>query len=52
MKIIVCTFLILYKRMKYNYGADDRPELYEERANMKITDEVKMKWEKEGVKIL
>ena len=32
-KIIIRTFVILYKRMKYNYGADDRPELYEERAN-------------------
>lgn len=37
-KIIIRTFVILYKRMKYNYGADDRPELYEERANSMVAD--------------
>lgn len=39
-KIIIRTFVILYKRMKYNYGADDRPELYEERANSMVVDKV------------
>lgn len=50
-KIIVCTFVILYKRIKHNYGADDRPELYEERANMHIPDTVRVEWKKKGVKI-
>ena len=39
-KIIIRTFVILYKRMKYNYGADHRPELYEERANSMVVDKV------------
>lgn len=43
-KVILSTFVILYKRMKYNYGADDRPELYEERANVSISDEVRQEW--------
>lgn len=43
-KVILSTFVILYKRMKYNYGADDRPELYEERANVSISDELRQEW--------
>ena len=27
-KVVLCTFIILYKRMKNNYGADDRPMLH------------------------
>ena len=27
MKVVLCTFIILYKRIKNNYGADDRPML-------------------------
>lgn len=47
-KVILSTFVILYKRMKYNYGADDRPELYEERANVSISDEVRQEWKEKG----
>lgn len=47
-KVILSTFVILYKRMKYNYGADDRPELYEERANVTISDEVRQEWKEKG----
>ena len=47
-KVILITFVILYKRMKYNYGADDRPELYEERANVSISDEVRQEWKEKG----
>lgn len=50
-KVIICTFVILYKRMKHNYGADDRPELYEERANMVISETVKSEWNAKGVRI-
>lgn len=50
-KVIICTFVILYKRMKHNYGADDRPELYEERADMTISEAVKKEWNVKGVRI-
>lgn len=50
-KVIICTFVILYKRMKHNYGADDRPELYEERADMTISEAVKKEWNAKGVRI-
>lgn len=50
-RIIICTFVILYKRMKYEYGADDRLELYEERANMQIPERVRQEWEEKGVKV-
>ena len=50
LKIIFCTFIILYKRMKNNYGADDRPMLHVYRQG--TVDEVTLKkWEKEGVPI-
>ncbi len=32
-KIIVCTFIILLKRLTHNYGADDRPMLHIYRAD-------------------
>lgn len=49
MKIIFCTFIIIYKRIRNNYGADERAELYEERADMLITDKVKQEWKEKGV---
>lgn len=51
LKIIYCTFIILYKRIRYNYGADDRPLLNEYRADMEISEDIIEKWEKKGVKI-
>jgi len=50
-KVVISTFVILYKRMKHNYGADDRPELYEERANVIISDKVRQEWKEKGVRI-
>ena len=43
-KVIVYTFLILYKRMKNNYGADERPMLQQYRAGKVFTSEEKKKW--------
>lgn len=49
-KVILCTFIILYKRMKHNYGADDRPMLHVYRRG--TVDEMTLKeWEKKGVSI-
>ena len=49
-KVIFCTFIILYKRMKNNYGADDRPMLHVYRHG--TVDEATLKeWEKKGVPI-
>ena len=49
-KVILCTFIILYKRMKNNYGADDRPMLHVYRHG--TVDEATLKeWEKKGVPI-
>lgn len=44
-KILVCTFIILIKRLKNNYGADDRPMLNVYRADMTVeeTDEIENK---------
>ncbi len=50
-KVIVCTFVILYKRMKYHYGDDNRPMLHQYRANMVIPEKVKKEWEAKGVTI-
>lgn len=50
LKVILCTFVILYKRMKNNYGADDRPMLHVYRKGM--VDEITLdKWRKKGVPI-
>lgn len=49
-KVLFCTFIILYKRMKYNYGADDRPMLHVYRHG--TVDEATLKeWERKGVPI-
>ena len=48
-KVIACTFVILVKRLKDHYGADDRPMLHIYRADMEISDEVKKEWEAKGV---
>nr|WP_295305741.1 sugar transferase [uncultured Blautia sp.] len=49
-KVIFCTFIILYKRIKNNYGADNRPMLHVYRHG--TVDEVTLKeWKKKGVPI-
>lgn len=49
-KVVLYTFIILYKRMKYNYGADDRPMLHEYRRGT-VEEKVLKEWEKKGVEI-
>lgn len=49
-KVIFCTFIILYKRMKNNYGADDRPMLHVYRKGVVSEEELK-KWESKGIEI-
>ena len=49
-KVIFCTFIILYKRMKNNYGADDRPMLHVYRHGT-VDEETLEEWEKKGVPI-
>lgn len=49
-KVIFCTFIILYKRMKNNYGADDRPMLHVYRKGVASEEELK-KWESKGIEI-
>ena len=44
-KIIFYTFLVLIKRMKTNYGKDERPHLNEYRSDWDIPAEVFEKWE-------
>lgn len=50
-KIIYCTFIILYKRIKHNYGDDNRPLLNVYRKDMVIDENVKNEWRKKGVDI-
>jgi undecaprenyl phosphate N,N'-diacetylbacillosamine 1-phosphate transferase len=49
LKVIFCTFVILIKRMRQNYGADDRPMLHVYRADMEIPEDVRREWESKGV---
>ena len=49
-RVIFCTFIILYKRMKNNYGADDRPMLHVYRAGSISKTEMK-KWKEKGIEI-
>ncbi|WP_454970517.1 sugar transferase [Dorea sp.] len=49
-KVVLCTFVILYKRMKYNYGADDRPMLHEYRAGT-VSEKELEKWKEKGIEI-
>lgn len=49
-RVILCTFIILYKRMKNNYGADDRPMLHVYRKGTVSEEEMK-KWESKGIEI-
>ena len=44
-KVVLCTFIILLKRVKTNYGADDRPHLNIYRKDMTVPDEVIEEWE-------
>lgn len=50
-KVIAYTFLILYKRMKNNYGADERPMLHQYRAGKVFSAEEKKKWFSMGIEI-
>lgn len=50
-KIVLCTFIVLYRRLKNNYGADERPMLNVYRANMKIPTDVIAKWETKGIAV-
>ena len=50
LKVIFCTFIILYKRMKNNYGADDRPMLHVYRRGT-VDEAILKEWEKKGVPI-
>lgn len=49
-KVIFCTFIILYKRMKKNYGADERPMLHVYRKDA-IDLSVLNDWKKRGIEI-
>lgn len=49
LKVVFCTFVILMKRLKHNYGADDRPMLHVYRADMEIPECVRKEWEAKGV---
>ncbi|MDD3240944.1 MAG: sugar transferase [Lachnospira sp.] len=49
-RVIFCTFIILYKRMKDNYGADDRPMLHVYRAGTVPETEMKY-WKDKGIEI-
>ena len=50
-KVVFCTFAVLFKRVKENYGtADDRPMLHIYRKDWEISPEVKEYWEKKGIK--
>lgn len=50
-KVIIFTFIILYKRLRDNYGADDRPMLNVYRADKSFTDAEKKKWCSMGIDI-
>lgn len=49
-KVIFSTFIILYKRMKHNYGADNRPMLHVYRAGTVSAEEMN-KWKEKGIEI-
>lgn len=49
-KVILCTFIILYKRMKNNYGADNRPMLHVYRKGT-VSEEEMQKWASKGIEI-
>lgn len=51
LKVFFCTFVILFKRLKHNYGADNRPMLHIYRKEMEIPEEVRREWESKGVVI-
>lgn len=51
LKVVLYTFVILFKRMKYNYGADDRPMLNKYRAGKVFTQMEKEKWKAMGIEI-
>lgn len=49
-RVLFCTFIILYKRMKNNYGADERPMLHVYRKDM-VDKAILDEWAKKGVEI-
>ena len=50
-KVILCTFVILFKRLKSNYGADERPMLNQYRSGMDIPESVIEEWRAKGVSV-
>lgn len=50
LKVIFSTFVILYKRMKNNYGADDRPMLHVYRHGT-VSEKELNKWKDKGIEI-
>lgn len=49
-RVLFCTFIILYKRMKNNYGADERPMLHVYRKDM-VDKAILDEWAKKEVEI-
>lgn len=49
-KVILCTFIILYKRMKNHYGDDGRPMLNVYRKGT-VSEKVLQEWQKKGIEI-
>lgn len=43
-KVVFWTFVILFKRLKTNYGADDRPHLNKYRENMNVSSDEIKRW--------
>lgn len=48
-KVILYTFVVLIKRLKENYGADDRPMLNVYRKDWAIPEEVKKEWDNKAI---
>ena len=51
LRTVLCMFVILPKRLKQEYGVDQRPELYEYRAKMEIPENVRKEWAAKGVQL-
>lgn len=50
LKIVFYTFVVLIKRLKTNYGLDERPHLNKYRENWIISEEKNMEWNNKGVR--
>lgn len=51
MKVIIYTFIILYKRIKNNYGADERPMLHQYRADKVFNSKEIERWSAMGIEV-